>query len=187
MAIVDESNTPSAHVQRILEERARRTAQPPEAPVTGEMVDLVILVLGAERYGVDVRNVQEVLPLDDVTPLPGVPAFWAGLVNLRGHLYPLLDLRRFLDLPARAPAPKDNGAAPDAGKVALVAAAGLEIGLLVDDVLEVRQVLRAAIGPTLLEAMGPTRALTVGVTPDLLAVLNIEALLTDPRLIVQAP
>jgi hypothetical protein len=66
------------------------------------------------------------------------------------------------------------------------AAAGLEIGLLVDDVVEVRQVVRATIGPTLLEAAGPTRPLTVGVTPDLLAVLNIEALLADPRLIVQA-
>lgn len=171
-------------------ERARRLAQPPETPVTGETVDLVVLVLGAERYGVPVRSVLEVLPFDGVTPLPGVPGFWAGLVNLRGHLYPLLDLRTFLDLPARAPAPKENGGAgaQAAQKVVLVAAHGLDVcaGLLVDDVPEVRQVLRREIGASLVEAAGPARSLTQGVTPDLLAVLDIEALLADARLTVQA-
>lgn len=185
MMLSDEPTMRPEIAQRILEERARRLAEPPEAPVTGETVSLVVLVLGAERYGVDVRCVQEALPFDNVTPLPGAPAFWAGLVNLRGHLYPLLDLRAFLGLPGRPAALPDNGAAPPAAKIVLVAAGGLEIGLLVDDVLEVRQVLRAAIGPTLLEATGPARTLTVGVTPDLLAVLNVEALLADPRLQVQ--
>ena len=174
--------------QRILEARARRLAQPPETPVTGETVDLVVLVLGAERYGVNVRSVLEVLPFDEVTPLPGVPAFWAGLVNLRGHLYPLLDLRTFLDLPARLPAPKENGGvgAQATRNVVLVAAHGLEIGLLVDDVPEVRQVLRSEIGASLVEATGPARPLIQGVTSDLLAVLNIETLLADARLTVQA-
>lgn len=184
--IAYQPDTYSEAEQRILAERARRLAQPPEAPVVGETVDLVVLILGAERYGVNVRNVLEVLPLDEVTHLPGVPAFWAGLVNLRGHLYPLLDLRRFLDLPARAPAPKENDGAGQ--NVVLVAAHGLDtcVGLLVDDVPEVRQVLRSEIGASLIEAAGPTQPLTQGVTSDLLAVLNIEALLADARLALQA-
>lgn len=188
MVISDEPNKRAEVEQRILEERARRLAQPPETPVSGETVDLAVLVLGAERYGVDVRSVQEVLPLDDVTPLPGVPAFWAGLVNLRGHLYPLLDLRSFLGLPARPTAAKatSDGDARAAGKVVLVAAHGLEIGLLVDDVPQVRQVLCSEIGASLVEATGPARSLTTGVTPDLLAALDIEALLADARLTVQA-
>jgi purine-binding chemotaxis protein CheW len=178
--------------RRILEERARRLAQPPEVPATGEAIDLVVLVLGVERYGIAVRFVQEVQPLDDVTPLPGVPAFWAGMVALRGHLYPLLNLRSYLGLPASSsgrsptvPANKEAGAA-GLGKVALVAALGMEIGLLADDVLEVRQVLKAEIGPALIEPTGPARVLTMGVTSDLLSVLNLEALLGDPRLIVQS-
>ncbi len=187
MVISYEPNIRSEAEQRILEARARRLAQPPETPVSGEKVDLVVLVLGAERYGVDVRSVQEVLSLDDVTPLPGVPAFWAGLVNLRGHLYPLLDLCGFLGLPSRPPAGKENGNgdAHSVGKVVLVAAHGLEVGLLVDDVPQVRQVLRSEIGASLVEAAGPARSLTTGITSDLLAVLNIEALLADARLAVQ--
>lgn len=183
--IAHEPNIRSEAEQRILEERARRLAQPPETPVTGETMDLVVLVLGAERYGVNVRSVQEVLPFDEVTPLPGAPSFWAGLVNLRGHLYPLLDLGRFLDLPARPPTEKANETARVARKVVLVAAHGLEIGLLVDDVPAVRQVLRSEIGAPLVESANPARALTTGVTSDLLAVLNIEALLADARLTVQ--
>jgi purine-binding chemotaxis protein CheW len=185
MAIEDEPNTYSEADLRILEARARRLAQPPESPVSGEMLDLVVLVVGVERYGVDVRYVQEVLPFDNVTPLPGVPVFWAGLVNLRGHLYPLLDLSRFLGLPPRPSAGKEGGNAVS-GKVVLVAAHGVEVGLLADDVPEVRQVLRSDIGAPLVEAVGPARALMTGVTSDLLTVLNVEALLTDARLTVQA-
>ncbi len=170
--------------RRILEERARRLAQPPETPTTGETVDLVVVVLGAERYGMDVRNVQEVFPCDEVTPLPGVPPFWVGLVNLRGHLYPLLDLARYLGLPSRPP-DRTNERTRSAGQVVLVAAHGLEIGLLVDDVPEVRQVLRSDIGPSLAEAAGAARSFTLGVTSDLLAVLNLAALLADSRLVVQ--
>ena len=180
-------DSPSAFTeaqQRILEDRARRLAQPPTAPITGEMMELVILALGAERYGVDVRFIQEVQPLDNLTPLPGVPAFWVGLVNLRGHLYPVLDLRNLLGLPPR-PAAGQGEAEPPPAKVVLAVTKGLEICLLADDVPEVRQVLKAEIGVPLIEVTGPVRTLTAGVTSDLLTVLNIEALLTDARLAVQ--
>ncbi len=170
--------------RRILEERARRLAQPPVTPTAGETVDLVVVVLGGERYGIDVRAVQEVFPCDEVTPLPGVPPFWLGLVNLRGHLYPLLDLPAYLGLPSQ-PAGKAEERTRLAGQVVLVAASGLEIGLRVDDVPEVRQVPRSDIGPSLVEAAGAVRVYTLGVTSDLLAVLDIAALLADPRLVVQ--
>lgn len=169
---------------RILEDRAQRLAQPPLAPVTGEMLELVILALGAERYGVEARFVQEVQPLDNLMPVPGVPAFWIGLVNLRGHLYPVLDLRNLLGLPPR-PAVGGAAAEPPPAKIVLAVAKGLEIGLLADDVPEVRQVLRSEIGTPLVEMIGPVRTFTMGVTADLLTVLNIEALLTDARLTVQ--
>lgn len=185
MTVSYEQNMYSEAEQRIFEERARRLAQPPEVPVSGETVGLVVLVLGVERYGVDVRFVQDVEPLDTVTSLPQVPPFWAGLVSLRGHIYPLLDLRDYLGLPAGGSTHKGSGATA-AGRVALVAAHGVEAGLLVDDVLEVRMVRKSEIGPSLVDATGMTPASTTGVTSDLLTVLDVEALLIDPRLTVQA-
>ncbi|MGC8781758.1 MAG: chemotaxis protein CheW [Anaerolineae bacterium] len=186
MAFPPQSDLLSEAERRILVERARRLAQPPEAPVSGETVDLVVLTLGAETYGVEARFVQEVFPLDEVTPVPQAPAFWAGLVNLRGHLYPLLDLRGFLGLSVPSTSGDEKGRA-EPRKVVLVTAAGLEVGLLVDDVPQVRQVLRREIGASLAEAAGAGGGFTAGVTADLLAVLDVEALLADPRLVVQEP
>jgi chemotaxis signal transduction protein len=67
----------------------------------------------------------------------------------------------------------------------LVSAIGLDVGLLVDDVPGVRQLAQAEIGPPLMEIGGGKRPIIAGVTSDLLSVLDLEALLSDPRLIGQ--
>ncbi len=85
-------------VRQVLEERARALARPPEDQADGDALELVVLAVGAERYGVDVRQVREVRPLAGLAPVPGTPACWVGLVNLRGSLCPVLSLRRYLRL-----------------------------------------------------------------------------------------
>ena len=87
-----------SQVQRILEARARELSREPEADARGDTVELVVLALGPERYGVAGQLVQAIHPLSGLTSVPGLPAFWAGLVNLRGRLYPVLNLRRYLGL-----------------------------------------------------------------------------------------
>ncbi len=169
-------------IQRILEERARILARPPAAASASDTVELVILVVGKERYGIAIEQVHEIQALTAaLTPVPGVPPHWIGLMNLRGRLHPVLDLGYFLTAtPFNAPAGSGK-----CGKAVLVNAAGLEVGLLVDDVPQVRQVTRAEIGPPLSEGSGAVRQIVTGVTPDLLSLLDLEALLADPRLVVQ--
>ena len=167
-------------VEQVLDQRARALARVPELVATGHTVELVVVALGAERYGLDAVQVQTIQALAALIPLPGVPAFWAGLVNLRGRLYPVLNLRRYLAL---------AGAPPAAGsKVVLVSAANLSVALWVDDVLELRRVPLAKIGPPLADtAVQALRGPGVrGVTDDLLVVLDLDVLLGDPRLVVQA-
>ena len=48
----------------------------------GETIRLVVLRVGAERYGVDIEYVRETTPMQPLTPLPATPVFWLGLVNL---------------------------------------------------------------------------------------------------------
>jgi purine-binding chemotaxis protein CheW len=174
----DEALEPHS-IQSILRARARELAKPPRVEARGDTLELVVLALGPERYGVASQNVQAVHALGGLTPVPGLPAFWAGLVNLRGRLYPVLNLRRYLGLAGEAPAD---------GRLVLASAAGLSVALWVDGVPEVRQVPLAEIGPHLSEALegqaGP--AGQHGLTPDLLAVLDLEALLADARLVVEA-
>jgi chemotaxis signal transduction protein len=166
-----------ADITPILEERAAALARSSDEDETGgETIGMVVLAVGNERYAVEVQDVQEIEPLDKLTPIPGTPAFWAGVVNLRGSMYPVLDIERYLGLPASD--------AVENPKVALVSRAGLSVGLLVDEVAEIRKVRSSEIGPPV--ADGSSKAEVVrGVTPDMLSVLDLEALLADPALVVE--
>jgi purine-binding chemotaxis protein CheW len=164
-------------ITRVLEERARALARSSDEDETsGETIGMVVLAVGEERYGVEVQDVQEIEPLDKITPIPGTPAFWTGVVNLRGSMYPVLDIERYLGLPASEEV--------ESPKVALVSRNGISVGLLVDEVPEIRPVKVSEIGPPV--ADGSSKAEVVrGVTPDMLSVLDLEALLSDPALVVE--
>jgi purine-binding chemotaxis protein CheW len=160
----------------ILEQRAAALARSSKkSETTAETVAMVVLVVGDERYGVDVRDIQEIEPLDKLTPIPGTGAFWSGIVNLRGSMYPVLDVERYLGL-----SESERVRLP---KIALVSRDGMGVGLLVDEVFEIREVAVTEIGPPVIEP--ENRAGVVrGVTPDLLSILDVEALLADPALVV---
>lgn len=162
--------------QRILDGRAQALARSPESEARGETIRLLVLAVGEERYGVDIQNVQEIEPLTRLTAVPGTPAFWAGVTNLRGSMYPVLDLRRYLGLAG------ENGTG---GKVALVSSAGMSVGLLVDEVPEVREVALVEIGAPVSENNVARADVVSGVTADMLSVLDLDILLGEPALVVE--
>jgi purine-binding chemotaxis protein CheW len=55
--------------------------------------EVLVFVLGAEEYGVDILKVQEIRGYEKVTPIPSAPLFLKGVVNLRGTIVPVIDLR----------------------------------------------------------------------------------------------
>ena len=167
-------------IQQILEARAAELARPQTSDDEGhDTISLAIVRLGSERYGIDLSTISEIKPLETVTPMPATPPFWLGLVNLRGDLVPLLELGRYLGQPVDA-ASEERG-----GQVVLVRGNDLKIGLRVDEVPEVRVVRLADIGPSLVEAITDRPNVYAGLAPDLVAVLDIEALLSDTALVVQ--
>lgn len=60
----------------------------------------IVLPIGADRYGIELTDVREVVPAPRLTPVPGAPAAVLGVVNLRGEVVPVLDTARLLGLPA---------------------------------------------------------------------------------------
>jgi len=162
----------------ILEERARSLARPLEEEDDGDSVSLVVVRVGSERYGLDITRLQETKPLSGLTRVPNVPPFWRGLANLRGHLVPVLDLRRYLQLP--------DVATGDEGTVVVVAARDLVVGLLVDSVTDIRRMPLEQIKAPPAETAGTRNQAVRGVTEDLISVLDLDALLADPSLTVQA-
>ena len=63
------------------------------AAVRASTREVLVFVLGAEEYGVDILKVQEIRGYEKVTPIPKAPAYLKGVVNLRGIIVPVIDLR----------------------------------------------------------------------------------------------
>jgi len=88
--------------------------------------------LGNETYGIDVLQVQEVLRVSEISPVPGALSFVLGIINLRGNVVTVLDARHRFGLE-----PKDPD---DASRIIVADAFDKVIGLLVDSVSEVAYV-----------------------------------------------
>lgn len=167
----------SAEVERILRERAKILAIPPrQAMAAGAMLELLEFKLASERYALETRHVQDVHPLRDLTPLPGTPAFVLGIVNVRGRILPVLDLKKFFDLPERG--------LTDLHRIILVRGHDLEFGLLADVIVGVSSVAADSLQPSLPTLTGIRAEYLKGIGADRLVVLAMERILADPKIIV---
>ncbi len=110
----------------LLRQRARDLAQPFELEQACE--ELVVVHLGGELYGLEPGSVRELCPYERIFPVPGGPATLAGLMNLRGQILPVFDLRAALGLLGRS-APISH--------VAVVEREGELLGLALEGVLGV--------------------------------------------------
>jgi purine-binding chemotaxis protein CheW len=162
-------------IWEILEARARALAHQEAADDTILGEATVIFQIGDGRYGVSARLVREVQPLTDYTPLPSTPLFVLGLINLRGRLLAALDIRPLLGVPVASPRP---GAA-----LLIVSAGGIEVGLLADEVIEVRRC-ATRLSPVLASADGQVGAWVRGIDSGLTVLLDLALLLADSRLVV---
>ncbi|HLZ31836.1 MAG TPA: chemotaxis protein CheW [Chloroflexota bacterium] len=161
---------------------ARRADELAEmAPGEGELDDsmeVLVFSLGRESYALPATQVHEVRPLGGLTPLPGTPAFLAGLINVRGRIVPVVDLRPLLGLASDACSPSMS--------VVLVGNRSGDVGLLVTDRPTVRPLRAANLTeppPGPLAGLDPS--CVRGITPDLTIVLDAERLLSDIHLVVQ--
>lgn len=162
----------------ILHARARALARPPEsAAMADASLELLEFRLAHECYALETRYVREVYPLKSLTPLPCTPAFVAGIVNVRGRITPVIDIKKFFDLP-------DQGLT-DLHCVILLRSNDLEFGLMADVIVGVRTIPLESLQPTLPTLTGIRADYLKGVTAQRLVVLDLDRLLTDPKIIVQ--
>lgn len=76
-------------------------------PPTGDALDLLVFELAGARYALELACVREVLRAVFITPLPDAPPVVEGVVDIRGEIVPVYDLRARFDLPARALTPDE--------------------------------------------------------------------------------
>ncbi len=104
-----------------------------------ELSRWVTFRLADELYGINVMQVQEVLRLTDLAPVPGAPHFVMGIINLRGNVVTVLDARKLLSL--------DSGEITDNARIMLIESGNMTVGLLVDSVAEVASISTGDIDP----------------------------------------
>ena len=67
-----------------------------------DVVQLCVLQVGGTEYAIDLRRVDEILTVPELTPVPRAPKFLEGVVKLRGEVVPVIDVRKRLDVVSAA-------------------------------------------------------------------------------------
>jgi len=168
----------SIEVVRILTDRALALAKPlkDSAPSMEEMIELLVVSIGGERFGIETLCAIEAISLRELIPVPCTPAFVLGIVNYRGRILAILDLRRILDLPGEG--------VMEGSKVVAVEAGGTTVGILVNTVVGTISVLVRKVAPPPEALTGLRLALTRGVTEEFITVLDLHALARAPEILV---
>jgi purine-binding chemotaxis protein CheW len=170
--------------------RASQVAAAVHEEEQGEQVEVAVIRLDRELYGLSVEFIFDIRPLGQITRVPRAPDWVAGVVNLRGQIISVVDLLRFLGLSAS----EERGSERF---MLLVQSHGMELALLADEVLAIE-----AIPTRQIQEAGNTvrglrpehvRGLVIrqanhsegGEESGTLVLLDLPALLADPALIVR--
>jgi purine-binding chemotaxis protein CheW len=170
----------AASATETLKARARALAQPIRRDDDGadEALKVVEFRLAKERYAVEQKYVREVYGLKELTPLPCTPGFLLGIINVRGQILPVIDVKKFFDLPEEG--------ITDLHMVVIVhgeTAAGeeMELGILADAIVGVRSIPQSTCQPSLPTLTGIRAKYLKGVTNQQVVILDVPSILNDPK------
>lgn len=163
--------------RRILAARAKALAHESEKRETPrEPLEVVEFLLAEERYGIETNYIREVYPLRELAAVPCTPAFVLGVTNVRGRVVSVLDIGKFLDLPQKSLTELD--------KIIVVQNGRMELGIRADAILGIRSIPLDELQPSPPTLAGIRERYLKGLTKELVAILDIERLLSDKRIIV---
>ncbi|MGA7218148.1 MAG: chemotaxis protein CheW [Candidatus Sulfotelmatobacter sp.] len=120
--------------------------------------------------------IREIHPLSEFTPLPCTPAFVLGLVNVRGQILSVINIKKLFDVAEKG--------LSDLNKVIIVHAHRMELGILADAIPGVRSIALKELQPALPTLTGIRADYLKGITKDPLVVLDVEKLLADESILV---
>jgi purine-binding chemotaxis protein CheW len=161
----------------ILRARARALAREPlRDDAATERIEVLQFLLAYETYGIETAYVRETRPLRDLTPVPCTPPFVLGLINVRGQIMSVIDLKKFFDIPEKG--------LTDLNKVIIVSGEEMEFGILADSVLGVRSLPLAELQPALPTLTGVREEYLKGVTRERTVILDGKKLLGDRKIVI---
>ncbi|MDD5723019.1 MAG: chemotaxis protein CheW [Syntrophales bacterium] len=167
---------PEAEKDKVLRSRARLLGRTPGAESVGERIPVMEFSLARERYAAEIQYVREVHPMRSFCRLPCTPPFIVGIINIRGQILSVVDIKRLFGLPEKGITNLDK---------VLVTQSGTNIfGILVDAVAGMREVAIRDLHPPLSTLSGLQKEYIRGITRERLIVLHMENMLSDKRLVI---
>lgn len=113
--------------------------EPNQKKTDDELLQLVTFSIGEEEFGVNILKVQEIIRTMDITKVPRAPDFVEGVINLRGKVIPIIDLRNRFGLSSK-PEDKDT-------RIIVIEINNIIVGFVVDAVSEVLRIPAGTVEP----------------------------------------
>ena len=138
-----------------------------------DLLQLVTFSIGSEEFGVDILKVIEIIRTMEITKVPKAPAFVEGVINLRGLVIPIIDLRRRFGLAEKA---GDSDT-----RIIVIEINGMSVGFVVDSVSEVLRIPANTVepAPPVVAGVDSDYISGVGTLEDrLLILLDLDKLLS---------
>ena len=148
-----------------------------------ELIQLVTFSIGEEEFGVDILKVQEIIRIMEITKVPKAPPFVEGVINLRGNVIPVIDLRKRFGLETRE---HDSQT-----RIIVIEINKMIVGFVVDSVSEVLRIPQNTVEPPppVVSGLESEYISGVGKLEDrLLIMLDLDRLLSseEKEVLIQA-
>ncbi len=141
------------------------------------LIQLVTFKIAEEEFGVDILKVQEIIRMMPITKVPNAPSFVEGVINLRGKVIPVIDMRKRFGLPESE---RDSNT-----RIEVMDLQGQVVGFVVDAVSEVLRIKESTVEPppAVVAGIGSEYMKGVGKLEDrLLILLDLDKLLNQQEL-----
>ncbi|MEW6194592.1 MAG: chemotaxis protein CheW [Bacteroidota bacterium] len=163
--------------ENILNERAKLFAAASQKEDKSIHYQSVLLfMLAYETYGIELGFVREVYPLKELTSLPITANYIMGIINVRGQIISVMDIKKFFDLPEKG--------LTDLNKVIILQSGDLEFGILADSIIGVKDFVLEELQPSLPTLTGIREEYLKGITSDRITVLDGSKLLADKNIVI---
>lgn len=169
--------------------RSAKIAHKTQEEQPGDTIQVAIIGLDNELYGLDVHHIFEIRALESITFVPRVSAWVLGVVNWRGRILSVIDLRRFLGLPSNHLETKTK----NTRRLIVVQAGEMEVGIRADEVFLIESIPVSKIRADAGDTSGINPEFVDGIftrvgqdeTQQVMVLLNLPALLAAPSLVVR--
>ena len=178
-------------LEKVWARRSAQIAKKVQEEQQGEIVQVAIISLGDELYGLNVQHIFDIRPLERITFVPRVPAWVLGVVNWRGRILSVIDLRSFLGLASNHVEKK----AQNSQRLLVLQAGEMEVGILADEVFSIESILVSKINtnggalrsikPELVDGLFMRTAQGAQDQQGIVLLLNLPALLADRGLVIR--